>query len=448
MFVCLVRDSLSPSVPGVLDAVARGCSPRVQPFGADAVVCDARGLTRVIGAPVVIADEMRRMAWERGVGVRVAIAGSQTAAWLLAHVRPGTTIVTPGEERHSVDRLPLAQLRTLPPVLLLGRKKREVTGALESTLQTLEGWGLSTLGELARLPRAEMHTRLGALGVRLHQAACGEDEVPLVPTMPARRFVERLELEWPIEGLEPLSFVVARLCDAMAAALGGADRGAVSLTTRLHLVTRATWERTVTMPAPMREAKTLRTLIMLDLESHPAPAGIDVVEIECGVTPGRIVQGSLLSYPVPAPDDVSTLVARLQALAGDARVGAPAVVDTHNPRACALAPFVVAPAGAAAPAGPEGPVGPVIRRYRPPRPARVQVEQQKPVAVACSGLPSWQPVKVVDRAGPWRTSGQWWTNDGDTWERDEWDVALETGVILRLARDRRTDVWEVEGEVD
>jgi len=44
------------------------------------VVCDARGLTRVIGMPAIIAEEMRRMAWEREVGVRVAIAGSKTTA--------------------------------------------------------------------------------------------------------------------------------------------------------------------------------------------------------------------------------------------------------------------------------------------------------------------------------------------------------------------------------
>ena len=55
---------------------------------------------------------------------------------------------------------------------------------------------------------------------------------------------------------------------------------------------------------------------------------------------------------------------------------------------------------------------------------------------------------VTTAAGPWRTSGHWWSSDGQTWDRDEWDVALDTGVVYRLARNRQTDRWEIEGEVD
>jgi protein ImuB len=55
---------------------------------------------------------------------------------------------------------------------------------------------------------------------------------------------------------------------------------------------------------------------------------------------------------------------------------------------------------------------------------------------------------VTHRAGPWRTSGQWWTADRDTWDRDEWDVGVDSGAIYRLARDRATERWEVEGIVD
>ena len=61
----------------------------------------------------------------------------------------------------------------------------------------------------------------------------------------------------------------------------------------------------------MRDSKTLRTLIVLDLESHPPPAGIDVVTIVVDVVPGRIVQGSLLERALPAPEQLATLTARL-----------------------------------------------------------------------------------------------------------------------------------------
>ena len=181
-------------------------------------------------------------------------------------------------------------------------------------LATLERWGLRTLGDVARLPRADVHTRLGAPGVRLHQAARGEETAWLVPVDEAPGFVVRCVLDWPVEGLEPLSFVLARVLDPLSVALERADRGAVEVTTRLQLVTRESHVRVLHLPAPMRDARVLRTLILLDLESHPPSAGIDIVEVEAGVVPGRIAQGALLTRTLPSPEDLSTLIARLGAL--------------------------------------------------------------------------------------------------------------------------------------
>jgi protein ImuB len=486
MFVCLVRDSLSASVPGVLESVARACSPRVEPHGDDAVVCDARGLTRVMGEPAVIAEEMRRMAWEREVGVRVAITGTHTAAWLLAHARPGITVIPPGEEARALSRLPISVLSRLPecaecagskdPASISTASIRRATSSarrnkaakgpafvqlLRDALATLDRWGVATLGDLARLPRADVASRLGVAGQRLHEAAWGEDVTPLVASDEAPRFVERVELEWPVEGLEPLSFVLARVCDALAGVLERADRGAVTLTTRLTLVNRTLHERVLTLPAPMRDAKVLRTLILLDLETQPPSAGIDVVEVECGVTPGRILQKSLLAHDVPAVEDVATLVARLQALMGDARVGAPVLVDTHNPRVSAMRPFVAPAHVLRRPAGSKDPASDMqtsstqhcsIRRFRLPVAAEVQMDRGMPARLHISsrGMSSQGMTggDITFRAGPWRTSGQWWTADRDTWDRDEWDVAVESGVIYRLTRDRVSERWEIEGVID
>ena len=51
---------------------------------------------------------------------------------------------------------------------------------------------------------------------------------------------------------------------------------------------------------------------------------------------------------------------------------------------------------------------------------------------------------IVDRAGPWRASGDWWDV---AWSREEWDVALVQGVY-RIFRDRLREAWFVEGELD
>src|SRR4029434_11054662 len=62
------------------------------------VTLDLSGLARLFGDAKTIAEELRRTAADRGVRVRVAIAATRTAARLLAHARPGLTVIEPGTE--------------------------------------------------------------------------------------------------------------------------------------------------------------------------------------------------------------------------------------------------------------------------------------------------------------------------------------------------------------
>ena len=59
---------------------------------------------------------------------------------------------------------------------------------------------------------------------------------PLVPAGVAEQFEASLDLEWPIDGLEPLSFVLARLLEPLCERLERGDRGAVVLRVTLTLV--------------------------------------------------------------------------------------------------------------------------------------------------------------------------------------------------------------------
>ncbi|HEX5068669.1 MAG TPA: hypothetical protein VFV78_00530 [Vicinamibacterales bacterium] len=469
MICCLVRESDARA--GLLAEIARACSPRVELHGDRAAVFDASGLSRVIGAPPEIAREVQALAEEQGIGVRIALAPTRVAAWLLAHGRTGITVVNQDQSRATLAALPVSVLACLPGILRIrgslakaaaehARSRAVVQAVKNDAIATLLRWGLRTLGQVAALPRADVRTRLGDEGARLHQAACGEDADPLVPAGEAAAFLERMVLDWPIEGLEPLTFVLARLCDALSVSLERADRGAVSITTTLQLVSRESHQRTLNLPAPMRESKTLRTLILLDLESHPPSAGIDVVTVAATVVPGRIVQGSLLDRALPAPEQLATLTARLRALAGESRVGAPAVLNSHDDRGAGMQSFSVTPsASQAMPAGtrPLNDAGPVrdrtgvpcavVRRFRLPIAARVEVERGGPVRViaSSSAIPASD---IVNRAGPWRSSGRWWSTDGRAWDRDEWDVELAGGGCYRLARDRKSGAWEIEGEID
>ena len=460
MVCCLVSET--PKGDPRLLEIARACSPRVEAHGTRIVVFDASGLGRVIGSPTDIAHAVDALAREQGMGVRIALASTRVAAWLLAHARSGMTVVDAKDTRSAVGALPVTTLSVLPGLTTARRRAGRRTHAhdpQEETIATLMRWGLRTLSQVAALPRAEVHTRLGAEGVRLHQAAAGEDADPLVPAGETPPFIERSVLEWPIEGLEPLTFVLSRLCDALSVALERADRGAISVTTTLQLTTRERHVRTLNLPSPMRESKTLRTLIRLDLESHPPSAGVDVVTVAVDVAPGRIVQGSLLERALPAPEQLETLIARLRALMGEPRVGVPVVLDSHDDRGAGLKAFTVAGlsssqqkqiasarSAASGSGGVAGAAQIALRRFRLPVAARVTVEHGAPIRVASSSslIPA---ARVVHRAGPWRSSGRWWTTD-QVWDRDEWDVELAGGGCYRLSRDRKTGNWEIEGEID
>jgi protein ImuB len=94
------------------------------------------------------------------------------------------------------------------------------------------------------------------------------------------------------------------------------------------------------------------------------------------------------------------------------------------------------------------------------------VKEGRPVRVT-TGRRGVGSGSVKVSAGPWRTSGEWWTTGepgGDAtrfqeqgggrlspssaWNRDEWDVELADGAVYRIFRDRSRDGWFVEGIVD
>ena len=499
----------APALPAAaLIDVARAFTPRFEQLGS-VVLLDASGLSRLFGSAQELGEHLREALAQQSPGdtnPRIAIASTQTAATLLALGTPGLTVVRPGKEaialaplsvgvldqfEHlSIPQAPQAPQAPQPPssggwhhprtTHQASRGKRHAPE--NRLLEILTKWGIRTLGALTALSGPEIHERLGERGAFWQSLARGVDARPMVPWVDEIPFEAALELEWPIEGLEPLSFVLARLLEPLSERLERADRGAAAVFTSLRLTSRTVFTRTLQLPAPMRDPKTLRTLILLDLESHPPDAPIDIVRVFIEPTPAKVLQWTLLDRAQAAPEQVTTLTARLTALMGAGHVGSPVLVDTWRPGSFAMADFRSQIADQMQKA--DGMIGnqsadrrsaidqqseisdlrssdcarlkSALRRYRFPVPARVTVSEGTPVRVQVDRQ-GFVSGAIVQSAGPWRTSGNWWETPGprtapdrstEAWDRDEWDVSMSDGTIYRLVVERGVGQWFLEGVID
>src|SRR5436309_3569809 len=146
--------------------VAASLASRIEAAADGAVFLDAAGAAHLVPSEAGLATALVARAARVGLAARAAVAGSMTVARLAA--LHATEVVPPGTELGFLAPLPLACLAPPPAITA-----------------TLERWGIRRLGDLARLPVAEVATRLGPAGAALVRAARGEGEPPLRP--PARR---------------------------------------------------------------------------------------------------------------------------------------------------------------------------------------------------------------------------------------------------------------------
>jgi len=423
-------------------------SPRIEDAGPGLVYVDIAGLGRLIGDEAAIGERLVRHA--RAVGLRacLGIAGSRTAARVAARQATARIVaVPPGGERGVLAAAPLAVL--------------DLPAPLETTLAR---WGVTTLGELAALPRAGLAERLGPAGLRAHDLALGRDTDPFRPYLPPPFWEEAQGLDWEIDDLGALVAVLGRTLERLCARLRAAHVWADRLDVQLQLATGARHERTIALAQPTCEVALMLTLIRFELAAHPPPASVTGVALSVRAVLGQAGQGGLWQPPAPRQRDLAALVARLAELVGGDNFGSPELVDSHRPDAVALIPFSPPDDGAdgercglgggaaildhGTPRVSDGHPAPgspsqlMLRRLRPAPRVEVVTEGQRPLRVRRRDV----AMRVVAGAGPWRVSGEWW--DAHGWARDEWDLLLHDGTLCRLAHDHVTDAWMLDGIYD
>jgi protein ImuB len=464
-------------------------SPLVEETDADLVVIDVEGCALRFGSDYELANEIVKQAKAKGPGglgckVNVALAANPDAAIHAAKFCRGVTFTAPGEELTCFGSLPLKALQ----YSLVGIDEVRATEILE----TLNLWGVRTFKEFAELPPAGVSERLGQDGLKLQKLAEGKTTRHLKLKQASPIFKNSIELEYPVAELEPLSFIFARLLNQICASLNAYALATNALQVEMKLETGARHELKLNLPYPMRDHKVFLKLLLLDTETHPPPAAVVAVSINCEPVEPRVLQTGLFTPLAPEPEKLELMLARLAKLVGAENIGSPQLLDTHRPDAFRVKRFEVKESKRKKANSKQQTVNSKqqsaisdrqstdqsllgFRVFRPPLRALVQDEGGCPREISAWDKNKSVHGRVVNVAGPWRTSGEWWR--ADAWARDEWDVAIEgriqnsgfriqdsegvnnskeiggclappLQVLYRIYRELRSKEWFVEGVYD
>lgn len=441
-------------------------SPLVEQTAADTVVLDIAGQDLLFGSPAnhgsavdcnteidsarALASKIVRRATQLGFKVNVSVAANPDAAIHTARSFKGVTLIPAGGESLQLGDLPLKML----DFSLAGIEKERV----EEISETLELWGLRTFSDFAGLPLAGVAQRLGQAGVRLQKLAQGKSDRQMVLVQPPLGFEQALELEHPVTELEPLSFILSRLLNQLCANLHVYALAANELLLRLKLEDKTEHERTISLPVPMNNPRTLLRLLLLEIEARPPLAAVISVSIFAEPVKPRVAQTGLFIPLAPEPEKLEVTLARLAKLVGADKVGSPEILDTHRPDAFRMKRFSISTRNKSrgnrqsAICNRQCVMG--FRVFRPPWRAEVQTRQGRPTRINAYDVKSAGLVrgKVICASGPWRTSGDWWR--ADVWVREEWDIAVadsipkQSDVLCRIYHEVQSEDWFVEGIYD
>jgi protein ImuB len=430
--------------------IAESFSPRVEDASPGLVFLDVEGCERRFRGDDPERDMLRALlaaADRAALPGRAGMAGSKLAAQVAAGLTPTPHVVRCGAEAAFLAPLPLERLA--PEIHLAG---------------TLQRWGLSSIGDFARLPAAEVGSRLGEAGRELHARARGLDPRPLVPRELPPDIAEGMSLEWPVVAIEPFLFLARAALERLCERLQSLGLACLRLVVSLRLEPDGWQDRTLDLPAPTRDVKVLLTLLRLGLEQEPPGAPVGGFTFRVHPDRPRAAQTTLFGPQEIPPDRLATTLARLFALLGPERAGAPATTDGHRPERFALRPFSPPPAPMVRVQPPPGRGLLAVRVLRPALPVHVEVADTPgcdPPLLRPVRLVSPEPATDAEKpprrrlqphgavrvaSGPWDVEEAWWLDEPT--EREYWDVELVEGGVYRLYRDRRRDEWRVDGVYD
>jgi DNA polymerase-4 len=192
---------------------------------------------------------------------------------------PGVVVVLPAEELSFLHPLPV----------------RALWGVGPATARRLDGLGVTTIGELARIPEDTLCRSVGmANGRQLSQLARGEDPRKVEATREVKSVGHEETFAVDIADHDGLHRHVVRMADAVGTRLREARLAGKTVTVKVRYGDRSTITRSHTVGAPLDSPRALAMV---------AEALLDAVD----VTPGVRLLGVSVSGLDDTPDTVRQL---------------------------------------------------------------------------------------------------------------------------------------------
>ena len=404
-------------------------SPRIEEVcmaTTSAFVLDISGTGLLFGPPETLAQRLRAALTTAGFRASIAVSANFHVARLKAATSRAVTVIPEGQETTALAKLTLAALNLE-----------------ENYAETFAIWGIRTLGELAALPEVDLIARLGQQARLWRDLARGVATHTFQPIEAEFTLKEFFDFETPVEEMDSLLFIGARMIDCLVTRASARALSLASLTVEMRLAGGRQHKRVIRPALPSVDRKFLLKLLQLEIAAHPPQAAVLSFTLTAEAGQSSKVQLGLFAPQTPEPSRLDVTIARLKAIAGEDRVGSPVLEDTHRSGSFRMESFSVS--GVTAGSNASGPRM-ALRRMRPPVPVRVQLHTTTPAAFRDAEGNH----EITAAYGPWRSASCWWSFVG--WDEEEWDVLAQAGngttVALLLVQDRSKNEWRLEAYYD
>jgi protein ImuB len=426
-----------------LRAALHVLSPQVEPGEPGTFWLDGDGLERVfpevggVQGPQghVWAMTIQRAITSLGFAGAVVVGFSRFATYAIARAtRTGVTVLrSDADERTAASAVPLARL--------------DVDAKLRDSLARL---GVTTLGQMVRLPGGGILERFGREAHRLYQLASGERWDPLVPMAPPEAPDEHVVLDDDETDIERLVFflkgAIDRLLDRLAArgrALTGLH---VELTLRQNVGHTELRADCIKPASPTLDGRMLLKLVHLRLTGMPPGVPVHAARVWADdVAATREQLAMFASKPRRDLRAANEALARVRAELGDDAVVRAVLREGHLPEAS----FGWERLGKVVAAAPRPVrVKPLVRRlFGKPQLLPPQARQVRDDGWLLSGLEAGAVVRIL---GPYVVSCGWWQGSsvGLGLHREYHFAELRRGDCLWVYYDRNRRRWFCQGAVE